>query len=138
MDQEMMCGTNHLCELKNRALDLQFRRVSHSDVMSFAVASFFTCDVFAVGSVYAYTCLFDVLGASTRTTFSATTKPCDRVPPSAHQAQRRLHWACPVGLCDACCAGWVGGVFAQVCTFDMVSYDWLLCLVVGDCNNTWV
>ena len=21
-----------------------------------------------------------------------------------------LHWACPVGLCDACCAGWVGGV----------------------------
>ena len=89
---------------------MQFRRVSHSDVMSFAVASFFTCDVFAVGSVYAYTCLFDVLGASTRTTFSATTKPCDRVPPSAHQAQRRLHWACPVGLCDACCAGWVGGV----------------------------
>ena len=49
----------------------------------------------------------------------------DRVPPPAHQAQRRLHWACPVGLCDACCAGWVGGVS---CTgVHLLGQRWLTC-----------
>ena len=51
----------------------------------------------------------------------------------------KLHWACPVGLCDACCAGWVGGVS---CTFVhqlfLAGWYWLVRLEIKGINSLYI
>ena len=68
--------------------------------------------------------------------FDVSQKLRDRVPPSAQQVYCRLHWACPVGLCDACCAGWVGGVSCIVVhQLFLAGWYWLVRLEIKGINS---